>query len=404
MAKQITKLQVLVAYPDDVAEERDLLEDVARELNNTWSETLGIQLELIDWKTHSWPSFGTDAQAVINEQIGDEYDIFLGIMWLRFGEPTPRAESGTAEEFNRALERFKNNPDKIRIMFYFKDAPPPSLKDLDLEQLRLIREFKERVDREGGRYAEFKNAEQFASAVRAHLSKHAQEWGKTWGLGQAAERKELVGPAGTADMPNADEEEEEGFLDLIERSVESFETLSESMQRMNAAMEFSTTRIQEKSKEMNELNQQGADLKQRKRLINSMAEIMDQYTSQLEAELPQFSTTFGAAIGSMSKAISIWHEDQFLGQEQASTAYEQLKILPTGLYSYLESLGSLKTTISGMPRATSVFNRSKRRMTTALEELIADIQSGLKLTEDLQTHFGRILEEQEKRNGPPSGN
>jgi len=51
------------------------------------------------------------------------YDIFIGILWKKFGTLTGRACSGTEEEFNRAYERYKENPSKLRIMFYFKTAP-----------------------------------------------------------------------------------------------------------------------------------------------------------------------------------------------------------------------------------------------------------------------------------------
>ena len=121
MARSITALRVLVGYPDDVAEERDVLDGVVEELNRIWSQSLGFRLELVDWKTHSWPNFGSDSQAVINAEVRDDYDIFLGIMWMKFGEPTPRAGSGTAEEFNRALVRFKKDSNAIRIMFYFNN-------------------------------------------------------------------------------------------------------------------------------------------------------------------------------------------------------------------------------------------------------------------------------------------
>src|SRR5260370_7990902 len=116
MARQVTNLQLRVAYPDDVAEEREALGDVVDELNLIWSRTLGLQLELIDWKTHSWPNFGVDGQAVINQELGDDYDIFIGLMWTRFGEPTARAGSRTAQEFELPLRKFRNNDNSLPII------------------------------------------------------------------------------------------------------------------------------------------------------------------------------------------------------------------------------------------------------------------------------------------------
>ena len=61
-------------------------------------------------------------KTVINRQLPDDCDIFLGVMWARFGTATPRAGSGTEEEFERALTRHQANSRSVMILFYFKQA------------------------------------------------------------------------------------------------------------------------------------------------------------------------------------------------------------------------------------------------------------------------------------------
>ena len=48
-----------------------------------------------------------------------EYDLFIGLMWRRLGTPTPRAISGTVEEFELAVKAHEQvgKPD---IWFYFR--------------------------------------------------------------------------------------------------------------------------------------------------------------------------------------------------------------------------------------------------------------------------------------------
>src|ERR1041384_1805791 len=147
MGRQMTVLQVFVASPSDLTDERLALESVVKELNQTLSESTGGYLELLKWETHAVPGFGSDPQARINEQIGDQYDIFIGMFSTKYGSPTPRAGSGTVEEFERAYDRFKKNPDQLRIMFYFKDAEvKPS--EIDLDQYQKVKEFKQKVGTE----------------------------------------------------------------------------------------------------------------------------------------------------------------------------------------------------------------------------------------------------------------
>ena len=67
MPRTETVIQVFVASPDDVAEERASLEEMCREFNSTWSRQLGVRLELVRWETDAVPGFGVDAQDVVNQ-------------------------------------------------------------------------------------------------------------------------------------------------------------------------------------------------------------------------------------------------------------------------------------------------------------------------------------------------
>ncbi|MEK6281640.1 MAG: hypothetical protein AABN95_14895 [Acidobacteriota bacterium] len=372
---------------------------MVKELNITWGRNLGVQLELIDWKTHAWPGFGSDPQAVINAELGEEYDIFFGIMWTRFGEPTPRAGSGTAEEFNRALERWKEDPNQLRIMCYFKNAPPASLRDLDPSQLAAVREFQARIDGEGGLYAEFSNSKEFESYVRMHLSKQVQEWGKTWGeldnknpargTEPLADIKSTIIP--TAIVEEVKDDEEEGFMDLIEQGQESFEMLDEILSRMTAEMESYRRRLDERNVEIHKLVESSADIKQRKRVVNSTAGILDQYSLMLEGDVPQFSNAYTTAVNSIARAVSIWSEDITEGADEVRNTYNQMKNLRLVLTETNGSMTSMKGSVDRLPRATSVFNRSKKRLSAALEKLIAEMSSGINLTQEIESQFRRIL-------------
>jgi hypothetical protein len=83
-------------------------------------------------------------QGVVNRQVG-QFDVFIGIMWKRFGTPTGRAESGTDEEFNVALKSWKTTRTP-RIMFYFSQAPYTLRSIEEAEQLRKVLQFRRRVE------------------------------------------------------------------------------------------------------------------------------------------------------------------------------------------------------------------------------------------------------------------
>jgi len=94
------KLGIFVASTAEVKDFRDVLGTVATDLNHTLGRERKIFIDLIRWETHARPAAGRP-QAVINQQI-DSYDLFVGILWKRFGTPIGLANSGTEEEFRIA--------------------------------------------------------------------------------------------------------------------------------------------------------------------------------------------------------------------------------------------------------------------------------------------------------------
>jgi hypothetical protein len=126
MAENVEVLTVFLASPGDVAAERAQAREVIDELNRTVGHEKRVRLEVVGWETHAYPSYGADGQAIINAQIADmtNCDLFVGIMWNRFGMSTARAESGTEEEFNRAEAAFRRSQVDAPIALDSKSDSP----------------------------------------------------------------------------------------------------------------------------------------------------------------------------------------------------------------------------------------------------------------------------------------
>ena len=99
--KKKTVIRLFVASPGDVSKERNKLRKIIEQINVSADSKSNCILEVKEWKTHTFSSVGRPEEVIIN-QVG-EYDVFLGIMWSRFGTHTGKEESGTEEEFNNAL-------------------------------------------------------------------------------------------------------------------------------------------------------------------------------------------------------------------------------------------------------------------------------------------------------------
>lgn len=104
-------------------EEREAVSEVVSELNLTYGNPNNIVIELLKWETNSAPAISkTSVQDIVNKDI-PEYDLFVGLLWMKFGTPTKDFGSGTEEEFNIAHKRFISNDKSLQILFYFKNSP-----------------------------------------------------------------------------------------------------------------------------------------------------------------------------------------------------------------------------------------------------------------------------------------
>jgi hypothetical protein len=164
-------VRIFASSPSDVANEREQLANVVAELNTTLRVLVPenpIVLELIRWETHVHPDAGDDAQEVVARQIGD-YEVFLGIMWSRFGTPTTRAGSGTEEEFRTAYQGWLDRRVPSHVLFYFcTDSIPADVVWKEAAQLAQVGHFREELSHRGLVW-HYASRSVFADTVRPHL-------------------------------------------------------------------------------------------------------------------------------------------------------------------------------------------------------------------------------------------
>jgi hypothetical protein len=170
-------IKVFLASPGDVEEECRIVREIVEEENHNHFGHAGYHLEVVAWESHASPGIGRPhPQGRINLSIND-CALFVVILWTRFGSSTGRAESGTAEEYNHALELLAKPDSPLRdIKIYFCDYPiKPS--EIDPDQFKKVQELKEKI---GGKdnilYWPVANREQFRKDFRRHLA----GWGRKY--------------------------------------------------------------------------------------------------------------------------------------------------------------------------------------------------------------------------------
>lgn len=97
-------IKVFLASPGDLADERNIAKVIVDDFNSQLADALGYQVELVGWED-TLPGVGRP-QGIINRDL-DGCDLFVGMLWKRWGTPpgTEPYTSGFEEEFKRSMTR-----------------------------------------------------------------------------------------------------------------------------------------------------------------------------------------------------------------------------------------------------------------------------------------------------------
>ena len=132
--------KVFVAHPSDVDKDASEVEQAIDEINELRSNSIPLQFRS---EKHGVPGVGKESIEDPLKKILDESDIFVCIMWKKFGEPIKfRGEeykSGTEAEFKYALEKIEDK-ENIDILFYFSNRRCKP-NETDPKQYGLVKEF-----------------------------------------------------------------------------------------------------------------------------------------------------------------------------------------------------------------------------------------------------------------------
>lgn len=173
-------LTVFLASPGDLADERRVVREVVDKINRIVSQPLGWQIELRGWED-TLPGSGRP-QELINKDV-DSCDLFLGILWRRWGSSTGKYFSGFEEEFERARERYLGTQ-LPTIWLCFKKVEAAQIQDPG-EQLSKVLAFREtQIRSKEFLFKEFEDIEDWRNKLDEWL------WKQILDLSQVSPQKE----------------------------------------------------------------------------------------------------------------------------------------------------------------------------------------------------------------------
>ncbi|SDL45646.1 DUF4062 domain-containing protein [Chryseobacterium taihuense] len=379
MAKKLTQFSILLSSPSDLESERNEIPQVISELNQTYGNSNNIHFELIKWETHSAPGISKEyTQQIINQDIGNDYDIFIGIIWKKFGTKTAKANSGTEEEFLNALKRYENG-ENIQILFYFKSEAIP-FNEIDPEQISKINNFKEGLKQNNVLFWNFNNIEELKNQLRIHIPKRTDSL--------------LVNSNNSIIRSSEDENGSFDFIDSNEFGILDFviqfeDYLANANLALNGITEATNVISEEFKNKTNELDRlqklPNFNRNQLVGILSRTAKSVDNYTNRLITETPLYQDNFESAIKVGTLYLnSITKENIEENRESLEDLLESVKVLKSNIPNAINGMIGFYDVIKGLPNLYSVFTKSKNKLISQLETLNTTLKHSYDLTHEFE--------------------
>lgn len=389
MPKFIQKYKIFVASPSDVRDERASMKDVIDELNKTYSSRFNLILELVKWETDSSPAASvTDVQQIVDEDIGNDYDLFIGILWKKFGTPTTNFGSGTEQEFHNAYSRFIKDSTSLEILFYFKISPPISITDIDPYQLVKVNNFKSELGEKAILYWEYDSVENLQKFLRLHIPMRIDKL-RNCDL-------QLVQAPGQKETKNLTTNTEDfGVIDYQDIYEEAFNDSANALSQITTSMTWVGDEINKKTSELNSLKLKKQELgrKELRDFYKRTAEVMNAFASRLEPEIPLYFSSFQKGIDAFSKMLSLLRSDfNLLSKEEIEKNASVIQTLFTTIEGALSQNKGFINSVSALPRMAKELNQARNNVETKLNDFVNKLEVSKSLVSELYKNVSTAVD------------
>ncbi len=386
MSYQAVVIEIFLSSPADVNPEREFVVQYANEWNRLRSRSTGCFLSVLTWENLVAPALSGRAQDAVIDQVGNDYDVYLGMMWTKFGTPTGIADSGTEEEFNAALERSQSGQVlRIATMFKKGEIDPTTI---DAVQLVKVQEFKKRVADLGAFYREFSDDNSLRSILNLLFEQIAKDKDKyaSFFLSDTG-RGEAVNLPAISLIEDQDDEDEEGLIELGESFTRLVEEFSEKLQRLVEYESDNSAIINECTQLISDALKFGQpDAAGIKAIMRKAADGMNELAARYEALLDAVESDASLMADLIDKDLRI-RLDFDDPMESGSGNIDAAKQLIGGINSAYGELQSLIHTTDTLPRLSTDVNKAKKRLSKPRKKLLLIFDSLRESVENSINYF-----------------
>lgn len=384
MPKNVTVYKVFLASPSDVEEERKVVDKVISTYNQMHSSD-NLKLELVCWENASFPSFGDYAQDVINSQIGDDYDIFIGILWTRFGTATAKYGSGTEEEFERAYQRYSSG-ECVKMMIYRKDENVPPSK-INPTQLQLVNDFILKIGDLGGYYFTFKSSNEFSDILLQHLDKTVKQVVKDYE--QSSPKTLLVSNTVTGcGNEICAERVNWGVLDYSEYISAKLSSITPCIELISQMTVDIGNRVRQNTCRLNSSGSNGNYLHVKSIFLN-VAKDMNKYATNIDEP----NDAWYAGFVDMQQAIKEMLDVSagFVSDKEWESILDSMRMMSSRMDGTYGAMREMYSSVNKLPKVVQQLNVAKNNLCNKLKKVMSNLKEGKRYCEETISYIEDVI-------------
>lgn len=363
--------KIFIGSPSDVQEEREIIEDIINEMNDLYEYLNVPKLKLISLKTDVRSKIGNiEGQSVIDKQIEGKYNVFIGILWKKFGTKTENYDSGTEQEFYNAYSKYEKNPKSMEIMFYFCEKDP-KYSEIDGEQFALVQKFRRKLEDNKGLYKTYSTLEEFKMTIKNDLKLLVTEKNIDF---EDSKNDEL-------------EEENDGLIDLAEKFEDDFNDATLEMQ-------YLTTDIHKAERDLTALNEQNKDTNNKdimKKYFNSVSLPITELAKNVDSRGTIVVNYLNTGIDTFNSLIDI-HGEYILNNEEIKKTKKSMNECYDSIEELNESIIDLLNIMKPIQPITTKFSISKKKLEKSLNTFLNRLTAIQNVINESKIHLLKFKE------------
>jgi hypothetical protein len=369
------------------------VQSIIDEFSELYGFGKGIIFRTIHWKKNSVGQVTSDVQSAINGQLLDEYDLLIALVGDRLGEPTARAESGTAEEIRIAIKKQDSIFSGKHVQVLFRSRLDVNINQIDVDQILKVKEFKSSIYKLA-LVAEFNRDEEIDGIINRFLMSACQQLEGVHD-GVSTEVDFSISRDNTAEVTAERELEAEpgdslGFYDEIEISNQAANTQAELIGSFGKI-------LNDLSEGMDKTLKDYGDDQQKKR-FDIIGNMLSDGAMRMEAIVQNMKECTNIHSASFENVLLMIEEFDVEGNK------EGIEVLRNSLFDtsvsmarFLEQAIAGKEQAEKSPRATQKFNHGKRRVSNVMSEMINLVETIVNIFNEYVSYLDAFLNKYKRK-------